>query len=339
MCVFASYEPKSHEGYVFDITREQRVQLPTEIEWLPEWSPDSQKLLGISKKIDFHRRRIEGDIYAVNSDGTRLVKLTSQPKHYSVARWSPDGERIVFSAGEPDRLDQDVVYVMPASGLSAGARAIRLTNRPLHEVIDLQWSPDGSRIAILHTLERRENQWFRVGLLVVHSDGRGDVCSKPIVGSHASEGRFAWSPDGSRLAFACERHDGRRDLVSVCIMNANCTDVISSGLSSVAVMGFGTWPEFAWSPDGSKLVFTNNPDLEHGDRYEAPWEIWVMNRDGSGLTKLSAGNDRVPAWSPDGTKIAFLRRGEVYVMNADGSQQTRVTYGWDEVYEFAWAPR
>ena len=60
-------------------------------------------------------------------------------------------------------------------------------------------------------------------------------------------------------------------------------------------------------------------------------EIYIMNADGSGLTRLTnyPGNDSSPAWSPDGSKLAFAseRDGnlEVYVMNADGSIPTRLT--------------
>ena len=63
-------------------------------------------------------------------------------------------------------------------------------------------------------------------------------------------------------------------------------------------------------------------------------EIYIMNADGSGQTRLTndPADDRFPSWSPDGTKIAFRSRpwlhsedSSINVMNSDGSGQTRLT--------------
>jgi len=58
-------------------------------------------------------------------------------------------------------------------------------------------------------------------------------------------------------------------------------------------------------------------------------EIYVMNADGTGLTRLTNYSSDSPIWSPDGTKIAFVTtedsKIQINVMNADGSGQTRLT--------------
>jgi TolB protein len=74
-----------------------------------------------------------------------------------------------------------------------------------------------------------------------------------------------------------------------------------------------------WSPDGSKLAFTTNRDGNP--------EIYVMNRDGSGVRRLtnSPAIDVTPTWAPSGTQIAWVsdRTGnpKIYIMNADGTGQ------------------
>gem|GEM_PF-4495115 len=64
--------------------------------------------------------------------------------------------------------------------------------------------------------------------------------------------------------------------------------------------------------------------------FENEGDIYVVNLDGTGLTRLTADDDAAhssPAFSPDGTKIAYVS-GEkgavyraVYVMDADGSDE------------------
>jgi Tol biopolymer transport system component len=84
--------------------------------------------------------------------------------------------------------------------------------------------------------------------------------------------------------------------------------------------------EPAWSPDGSKIAFVLSTP-EHLGAYAGDGDIYVMNADGTGLTKLTDGLDAAhPAWSPDGSRIVFVRDqgSSLMIVNADGSDPTEV---------------
>ena len=89
-----------------------------------------------------------------------------------------------------------------------------------------------------------------------------------------------------------------------------------------------------WSPDGSKVAFTSNRDGNP--------EIYVVNRDGSGLRRLTnqPSIDVTPTWSPTGNQIAFTseRAGtpQVYIMNADGTGIRRIASEWSD--RATWSP-
>ncbi len=98
----------------------------------------------------------------------------------------------------------------------------------------------------------------------------------------------------------------------------------------------------SWSPDGTRIVFWSNANAQNHNP-----QIYVMNADGSGMTRLTnsisnfARGDstvyRPGWWSPDGSRILFAALDtdmnhdtnfrHLYVMNADGSGQTRLTDG------------
>ena len=88
--------------------------------------------------------------------------------------------------------------------------------------------------------------------------------------------------------------------------------------------------------DPRRIAFSSNRD---GD-----WDIYVMNADGSGVTRLTdhPGSNLSPDWSPDGGQIAFTsdRDGDwdIYVMNADGSGVTQLTDNADDDRNPDWSP-
>lgn len=98
------------------------------------------------------------------------------------------------------------------------------------------------------------------------------------------------------------------------------------------------------SPDGTKIVFSSQRDLEAGS--VSVHNVWVADFDGSTLSNpqamtssTSSPSNRNPTWSSDGTKIAFdstdMEEGasDIWIMNADGSNAQNLTRDGDYAYD------
>ena len=132
-----------------------------------------------------------------------------------------------------------------------------------------------------------------------------------------------WSPDGRRIAFESNWQ--------VWVMNAD-----GSGQRRLTRNGARNFAP-AWSPDGQRIAFERRTGrVQFGEWCSgcgnaSPFEVWVMNADGSEARVLARDASQEPSWSPDGRKIAFgsrrRRQTDIYVMNADGSGQRNLTRG------------
>ena len=62
-----------------------------------------------------------------------------------------------------------------------------------------------------------------------------------------------------------------------------------------------------------------------------PWDLWVVNTDGSGLRRLTQIYEDLPmaAFSPDGAQIAVMAAGGFYLMDSDGGNVRPSVY--DEI--------
>ena len=91
-------------------------------------------------------------------------------------------------------------------------------------------------------------------------------------------------------------------------------------------------------------VRTHQGRIAFNSNRDGNWEIYVMNGDGTGQTRLTnnPAEDFSPAWSPDGLRIAFSSKRdgnpEIYIMNADGTGQTRLTNSPANDVHPTWSP-
>jgi hypothetical protein len=104
----------------------------------------------------------------------------------------------------------------------------------------------------------------------------------------------------------------------------------------LAALVYGVNVQQQQAAQAGRIAFASNRD--------GNFEIYVMNADGSGVTRLTnnPANDWQPSWSPDGRRIAFVsdRNGnpKIYVMNADGSGQTNLTNNPGIDWDPSWSP-
>ena len=168
-------------------------------------------------------------------------------------------------------------------------------------------------------------------IVVARADGRG---ARRLTAGGDDE-TPAWSPGGTRIAFARVEEELTSSSGSIAVVRPN-----GRGLRIITnVAGESDVVDVApsWSPGGRLIAFGRSAGAAQSD-------IWVVSPTGTRLRALTthAADDSDPAWSPDGRRIAFESdrdgNNEVYVMRADGSGARRLTANAASDGDPAWSP-
>jgi Tol biopolymer transport system component len=272
----------------------------------PNWSPDGSKIVFSSTPHCCGDR----DIYTVPSAGGAVTRLTNLPGTVNAdPNWSPDGSKIVFTSCVDDfNACPEDLYVMNADG--SGLTVLQGT--PAAERVP-DWQPAVGpplppirdaldKIAFSSERNQPGGSDTEQDVFTMNPDGTGQ---RALTDSRAFEGESAWSPTGSKIAFATNRDNN----YEIYAMNADGTGLTNLTHTTAAGEGGPTW-----SPDGSKIAYSR---AEPNDRIG----LWVMNADGTGQTQITTGpRDNQPDWSPDAAKIVFVHGADsIYTINPDGS--------------------
>ena len=267
------------------------------------------------------------------------------------ATFPGENGRVAFTDGErpPTGVyDNDVVSAAPD-----GSGGTVLADTREAEYLPT-WSPDGTRIAFTRDSTPDRQGDNAEELWVMDADGSdqerlSDGYDPPHYRSVNS--RPTWSPDGTRIAFATrvESPEG-----GVRLYHGEIRAVNADGSGGEAVLTDtpegGADRDPAWSPDGARVAFVRDHDLDGAGRTD----VYVARADGRGETNLSAvGPGRAggasashgePAWSPDGESLAFVAStqgaGLVWSMGADGTDKRRLTdiAGYYRFADLAFSP-
>lgn len=152
--------------------------------------------------------RSDAEIRSTNPDGTGGINLTRNngidDRH---AAWLADGGKVAYVSGGDEGFGSDSLsdlYVMNADG----SGKTRLTESVGFGESEPTWSPDDTRIAFTRVEYHRDDMgdyfyyYETYGVHAINVDGTAEVrLTDDAKGGYGP----AWSPDGTRLAFASSR--------------------------------------------------------------------------------------------------------------------------------------
>lgn len=139
----------------------------------------------------------------------------------------------------------------------------------------------------------------------------------------------SWSPDGRHIAF---KMLSAMNSWSIAVVNVD-----GSNLRKIAGYDSGN-PDIsedqpAWSPDGTKLVYTTYRGGQ--------WGVFINNAEGSNEQRLSYNATWVilPSWSPDGKSIAFASHNGLVILSPDvPGTEPHIYANGNQVSSLAWSP-
>ncbi len=232
--------------------------------------------------------------------------------------WSPDGSSLTF-----DMEESGDVWLVRVDGWEPE----RLVDceAPCAWASEAAWAPDGASVAFQRYAEVDGKTVSALEVLDITTREVRTVLSAP-------EGlvMFAprWSPDGRSVVVEVARFEGgtpRGQIVGDSLGVIDLTAAMPEIRTIVPFEWFANNPD--WSPTGALLVFS--APSAGGEPGGAKSDLWTVNPDGSGLTRLtdvaaSGGTAIHPAFAPDGEGVLF-----VLTDPASGAFDAMATIGLD----------
>ncbi|MAQ84215.1 MAG: Tol-Pal system beta propeller repeat protein TolB [Maritimibacter sp.] len=244
-------------------------------------------------------------------DGANLEYLTDSNAIVLAPRFSPDGNRVLYTSYETGSprihvLDVDTVQRRVLEN-EAGAMSVGAA-----------FSPDGQRV--IYSLARGGNSDLYE--LNVATGQTRQLTSAPSIETSPS-----MSPDGRFIVFESDR-SGTQQLYVMPASGGEATRISS---------GAGRYAAPVWSPRGDMIAFVK----QNNGRFH----IGVMRTDGSEERLLTASFlDESPSWSPNGRVIMFTRESQgasgapsLYSVDISGRNLRRVPID-GAASDPAWSP-
>jgi len=311
-----------------DLNGGDRRQLPLGpgFQTEPRFSPDGTRI--VFKHFAQSPNQGPADVEVADADGLNLVVVTRAVTGLSHISWSPDSQDVAFSGALGPGADHGYVAHADGSGSPVDLGTFGTG------AWDPTWSSDGTRLVIVSELgmfvvnrdgthsslivggetvkefgQRGEAaEWSPDGTLIVYTAiDLNDSQQVWVVGLDGlpprrisldtSLGRDAtWSPDGTRLAYM-RRGSGLGPVLTICDPTGRVLDILPRAYA---------WYQPIWSPDGTKIVVTDDrpgPDNVPGPAVRVIVDLARKQPDiiipAPGITP-----DDVPDWAASWQRVA-----------------------------------
>ncbi len=283
----AFYTHRDGRGQIalMDVTRRFAVPLLRHDPYVVSlaWSPDGEALAFVAYDHS-------GAMYAywLNLPDRAVHKSSRKTARNEGVRWSPDGRHIAFNSYVGPHPAVHLIDTQTQAVTHITAPQVLWNGEP-------GWSPDGTQLAF-------SGRGDSIDIYVLKGDCVPVECTPRLLVDHpAADRQPVWSPVDNRIAFVSDR-TGRS---AIYVLDTRC-ESCQPALRYVAGLGFGG-TMLLWSPDGSRLIYTDTPRGIGSALYMADLRCDTCDPT---IQRLSAPDeiDTSPAWSDDGKWLAFVAR-------------------------------
>ncbi len=232
----------------------------------PAWSPSANQLA-------FKRREKGYDyVYRINSDGSggrEVARVLYKQSRYAYTyihapTWSPNGNILAFEVAQDHKVGNSTeTYAAIRIQNVDGARLQQIATQH-QRVRQLQWSPDGERLAYVLSGSIRQDPILDKRL---HIAGISDDSVKHQILKHTTP---AWAPTGNKLAFL-EREDCAGLRWKLWVYDLETSKKYPIARTSVKIASV------VWMPDGKSLCLWHTSDYLRNKIYEpANTKGWIV---------------------------------------------------------------
>ena len=286
-------------------------------------SPDGQHLLFEKTATDWAENRFDREIWLSKNGGEPFPLTRNEKSSSQGAQWSPDGQWIAFVS---DRGNGNQIFLIRV----AGGEAFPFTDVK-GGVEDFEWSPNGSQIAFLRREDTEkqdkartekygafevDDQEYRRAWLWVQDVVPGRLVESPL-------------PEQAQDSAWKEARKPRALLDSVDFHIGN----------------------FKWSPDGTKIAFTHQPDPLINSSIYTDISVYELASGSRRVVVANPSSDAFLDWSPDSRSILYQTNGadttsnyykndKLYRIDVDGANNRQLAGDFDEnLNGLRWTPK